>query len=397
MKILTTSIMDYDIVIVGSGPAGLSLATSLADSNLQVLILEKQGLEYIADPKPDGREIALTHTSQTILESLGVWNLINSENISTISSAKVLDEGEADILDFESKNQDKLGYLVSNYQIRAGLYEKVKNLKNVDIITECEVKSIKNTENDVIVNLRDKQVFAKLLVAADSRFSTLRRQAGINTQMRDFSKTMIVVNVAIETPHGGVALERFDYDKTIALLPMNGNKASFVLTVDNNTASRWLSLENDEFGKRVSELFDFEFGNMTQIGERHFYPLMGVFANSFVTKRFALLGDAAVGMHPVTAHGFNLGLKGADILATQIKKAAKNGIDIGDNYVLKRYEREHILLSKVIYFGTNIVIDIFTGKTPVKKFIRSSAIKVANFLPPVKKAIVHHLTSVKQI
>jgi ubiquinone biosynthesis UbiH/UbiF/VisC/COQ6 family hydroxylase len=389
--------MNYDIVIVGSGPAGLSLASSLAKTDLKVLILEKQSLENIENPKADGREIALTHTSKNILDSLGVWNLINPENISTITSAVVLDEGESETLDFNSKNLDKLGYLVSNYQIRKGLYEKVKNLKNVEIITETEVKSVKNLENEVIIDLNDRQITTKLLVAADSRFSTLRRQVGVNTQMRDFAKTMIVVNMHISKPHNGVALERFDYDKTIALLPMNGDKASFVLTVENKVASQWLSLSDEDFAKKTSELFNGEFGDMTQSGDRHSYPLMGVFANSFIATRFALLGDAAVGMHPVTAHGFNLGLKGADILATQIKNAHLNNIDIGDRYVLKRYENSHILLSKIIYFGTNIVIDIFTGKTKTKKFIRSSAIKIANFLPPVKKAIVHHLTSVKQV
>lgn len=389
--------MNCDIIIVGSGPAGLSLASSLEGSGLRVVILEKQSLDYIENPKPDGREIALTHTSQEILQNLGVWEFINPENISTITSAKVLDEGDSTSLDFVSNKQDKLGYLVSNYQIRKGLYEKVKNLENVEIITENEVKNLEKDEHGITVCLENQQINAKLLVAADSRFSSLRRKFSINTQMRDYGKTMFVVNMSIEHPHNGCAIERFDYDKTIALLPMRGNKASFVLTVENQTAQHWLSLSDEEFGKKASALFNFEFGNMAQIGERHFYPLMGVFANSFIAQRFALLGDAAVGMHPVTAHGFNLGLKGADILAKEIKNAHQHHIDIGDRYALKRYENNHIKLSKIIYFGTNIVIDIFTGNTPMKKFIRTSAIKVANFLPPVKKAIVHHLTSVTQV
>jgi ubiquinone biosynthesis UbiH/UbiF/VisC/COQ6 family hydroxylase len=389
--------MQYDIVIVGSGPAGLSLASSLADSGLSIVIIEKQPLEYIANPRPDGREIALTHTSKHILDKLAVWEHINSDNISHITSAKVLDEGDkTSTLDFTSQKLDTLGYLVSNYQIRSALYQKVKALENVEILVENEVTSIENLENEVIIHLQNAQLHAKLLVAADSRFSTLRKQVGINAMMRDFAKTMIVVNMSIEKPHNGVALERFDYDKTIALLPMKGNNASFVLTVENKVAEQWLNLNDDEFNTQVSQLFDDEFGVMSQIGERHPYPLVGVFANSFVAQRFALVGDAAVGMHPVTAHGFNLGLKGADILATQIRNAYNNGIDIGDNYVLKRYEKEHIALSRIIYFGTNIVIDIFTGNSDLKKFMRTSAIKVANFFPPVKKAITHHLTSVKQ-
>ena len=388
--------MQYDIVIVGSGPAGLSLANSLGDTSLKVLVLEKQNLDYIQNPKPDGREIALTHGSKDILQKLGVWELINKDNLSKITSASVLDEGSPNSLDFESNNLDELGYLVSNYQIRKCLYEKAKNLENITILTENEVKSVKNLENKILVQLNDSEISTKLVVAADSRFSNLRRQFGINTQMRNFAKTMIVTNMTISSPHNGCALERFDYDKTIALLPMVGLKASFVLTVDNNNAKKWLNMSFEEFGIATSELFGNDFGEMSQIGERHSYPLMGVIADSFVKKRFALLGDAAVGMHPVTAHGFNLGLKGADILAAEILNAHKHGIDIGDDYVLKRYQNSHIKLSKIIYFGTNIVIDIFTGNTKFKKFVRASAIKIANAIPPIKKAITHHLTSVRQ-
>ena len=388
--------MQYDIVIIGSGPAGLSLAASLSAINLQVLIIEKQKLEFIKNPQVDGREIALTHLSKNILTRLGVWELINQDNISAIKKAIVLDESSDKVLNFDSEKLDTLGFLVSNFEIRKALYQKVKSQKNITIITENEVKYVENLKNEVIINLFDTQISAKLLVAADSRFSAIRRQVGINTSMRDFAKTMIVTNMTINKPHNGLALERFDFDKTIALLPMSGDKASFVLTVDNITAKKWLELSNEEFGKQTTQIFNNEFGEMKIDGKRHSYPLVGVFANKFIAQRFALLGDAAVGMHPVTAHGFNLGLKGADILASEIVNAYNHKIDIGDNYVLSRYQSKHIKMSKIMYFGTNIVINIFTNDSKFLRPLRKFAINIVSSFPPIKKAITHHLTSISQ-
>lgn len=389
--------MKYDIVIVGAGPAGLSFASNFINSNLQILIVEKNNLDNISSAKPDGREIALTHLSKNILTKLGVWDLIDDNNISVIKSAIVLDASSDKPLNFNSKKLDELGYLVSNYQIRQALYNRIYKSDNITILTETTADNIDYSQHSAIVQLSTGETInTKLIIAADSRFSMLRRKIGISATMKDFAKTMMVVNVKLEKPHNGVALERFDYDKTVALLPMIGNNSSFILTVNNTTAELWKNMIESEFSKEVSVIFEQKFGAITQLGERHFYPLVGVHANKFIAKRFALLGDAAVGMHPVTAHGFNLGLKGSDILANAIKNATKVNADIGSNYILQKYQSQHIKLTKIMYFGTNIVIGLFTNEHKLLKPIRKLALKLARNLPPLKKAITHHLTSVRQ-
>jgi 2-polyprenyl-6-methoxyphenol hydroxylase-like FAD-dependent oxidoreductase len=135
---------------------------------------------------------------------------------------------------------------------------------------------------------------------------------------------------------------------------------------------------------------------MKQIGERHSYPLVGVYAQKFKATRFALVGDAAVGMHPVTAHGFNLGLKGQDLLSLAVKRAFDNGLDIGSDEVLSDYERKHINFSRLMYFGTNGIVALFTNDTSAVKQIRKLVLKFANSFPPIKSLISQQLTESKK-
>jgi 2-polyprenyl-6-methoxyphenol hydroxylase-like FAD-dependent oxidoreductase len=124
--------------------------------------------------------------------------------------------------------------------------------------------------------------------------------------------------------------------------------------------------------------------------------LVAVHAQTFIANRFALIGDAAVGMHPVTAHGFNLGLRGQDILATLIKEAHHHGQDIGSKSLLKLFEKKHINLTRIMFFGTNGIVALFTNDAPYIKQIRKLALKFAENFPPVKYLITHHLTEAKK-
>ena len=150
------------------------------------------------------------------------------------------------------------------------------------------------------------------------------------------------------------------------------------------------------FNQFVTDFFKAELGQMTQAGERHAYPLIGTHAQTFVAKRFALIGDASVGMHPVTAHGFNLGLRGQDILAQLVKEALTHGQDIGSDALLKLYEKKTINFTRLMFFGTNGVVALFTNDAPVLKQVRKFVLKFADKFPPIKYLISHHLTESKQ-
>ena len=356
--------MDYDIVIIGGGPAGLSFACSMAGLSLNILLVEKSSLQSISKPKPDGREIALTHHSRKILIKLGVWALIDEAKVSPLKEAKVFDGDSDSLLNFDAKKSaiEALGYLVPNHLIRAALFERVSQAENVTILNELMVDGVITTNRGAEVSLSNgKTIKSKLVVAADSRFSEIRRKMGIPSVMKDFSKVMITTRMSHEKSHNHIALECFNYGHTLALLPLNGNVSSVVLTVPTDRLDEMLDLDEEKFNEMASDGFGGKLGQMKQIGDRHSYPLVGVYAQKFRATRFALIGDAAVGMHPVTAHGFNLGLRGQDLLSLSISRALNNGLDIGADAVLKEFERKQINLSRLMYFGTNGIVSLFTN------------------------------------
>ncbi len=391
--------MDYDIVVIGGGPAGLSFACSMAGLDLNVLLVEKSTLESISKPKPDGREIALTHHSRKILIKLGVWALIDEAEVSLLKEAKVFDGDSDALLNFDAKKSaiEALGYLVPNHLIRAALFQQASQTENVTILNELMVDGVSTTSLGAEVSLSNgKTIRSKLVVAADSRFSEIRRKMGIPSVMKDFSKVMITTRMSHEKGHNHIALECFNYGHTLALLPLNGNVSSVVLTVPTDKLDDMLNLDEKKFNEMASDGFNGKLGQMKQIGERHSYPLVGIHAQKFRATRFALIGDAAVGMHPVTAHGFNLGLRGQDLLSLSIIRALKNGLDIGADAVLKEFERKQINLSRLMYFGTNGIVSLFTNDDLVMKQLRKLVLKFAERFPPVKSLITQHLTESKK-
>jgi len=390
---------NYDVIIVGAGPAGLSFACSLINLNLQVMVVERLPLSSISNPKPDGRETALTHNSLKILQRLGVWDLIDQTKVSPLREAKVFDGDSDSLLNFVAKKSsiDALGYLVPNDLIRLALYQKASLSDSLSIISDLSVESVETSYFGGKVTLSDGQILnSKLIVAADSRFSEIRRKMGIESTMKDFSKVMIITRVSHEKDHNQIALERFNYGHTLALLPLNGNISSVVLTVPTDEADEMLNMDNEKFCKFASDGFNGSLGKMKQIGERFSYPLVGVYAKKFRSTRFALIGDAAVGMHPVTAHGFNLGLRGQDILSKSISKALNAGKDIGSVEVLREFENKQIHLSRLMYFGTNGVVSLFTNDDEKAKQIRKLVLKFADRFPPIKSLITKHLTESKK-
>jgi len=358
----------YDIVIIGGGPAGLSFACSMIGADVKVLVVEKSNIDAIANPQADGREIALTHLSLKILKKLGVWDLINQAEVAPLREAKVFDGDSPSLLNFKSDDSsiEALGYLVPNYQVRQALYQRVQQADNITLMTEAMVDNVEYLEDHSAVLFADgTTINAKLVIAADSRFSSIRRKMGIPALMKDFSKVMIVTKMEHENTHNNIALECFDYGQTLALLPMVGNASSVVLTVTTDKSQAMLDMSETDFNAKITKDFRGELGQMTQSGERHSYPLVAVHAQTFIANRFALIGDAAVGMHPVTAHGFNLGLRGQDILATLIKEACAHGQDIGSASLLKLFEKKHINLTRLMFFGTNGIVALFTNDAPV--------------------------------
>lgn len=388
-----------DVVIVGAGPAGLSLACALADAGMSVRVLEQQPLAALETPAEDGREIALTHRSRRLMARLGLWEELPPDAIAPLREARVLDGVRTQALRFAAPafSTEPLGWLVPNHLIRASALAAVRRRTGVRLQCEARVVALDLGRDRAGVTLADgRHCDAALVVAADSRFSQTRRLAGIGASMRDFGRSIVVARMAHSLPNDGIAWECFGYGNTLALLPMNGDRSSVVVTVPSHAAPEWLAMPEAEFAARIETQTGARLGAMRLVGARHHYPLVGAYAHKFAAHRFALIGDAAVGMHPVTAHGWNLGLYGVETLARELEAALDGGRDIGGRAPLHAFEREHRLATRPIYLGTNALVSLFTDERAPAKLLRRAVLDTAGHLPVfsslVKSLVTRQLT-----
>ncbi|WDJ83868.1 5-demethoxyubiquinol-8 5-hydroxylase UbiM [Xanthomonas campestris] len=384
-----------DIAVIGAGPVGLAFARTLAGSGLSVTLIDQQSREHLANPAFDGREIALTHASRALLETGGLWQHVPPDAISPLRDARVMDGHSPFALTFASaaRHAGDLGWLVPNHLIRRAAWQAVQAQPGLEIRCGHRVRGLQHTPTRVWVELADgARLSARLLVAADSRFSSTRRLLGIGAQLRDFGKTMLVCRMRHAVPHHHAAWEWFGYGKTLALLPLQGNRAGAVLTLPPRQVEALLAMDARAFGAAVTDAFEHRLGPMQQDGSRHAYPLIATYAQQFSGERAALIGDAAVGMHPVTAHGFNFGLQSQARLAERVLAAAARGGDIGAAAVVQGYARAHRLATRPLYEATNALAALYTDDRAPARLLRRGALRAANAVAPFKQAIAAHLT-----
>ncbi len=388
----------YDIVIIGAGPAGLCCACTLEPLGLKTLVLEQQPETAIAQPGPDGRDIALTHGSRAALQELGLWQSLPEKEISPIREARVLDGESPFFMQFreEKAPEGTLGWLVPNHLIRKAAYDAMKKCRHAVLRAGISVKAVQTDVDQAQVVLETGAVItAKLVVAADSRFSAARTRMGIPADVRDFGRSVIVCRMAHEKDHQQTAFECFHYGRTLAVLPLNGNESSIVITLPTRDLDRVKNMDPAAFAEEIAGKFGHRLGRMRLVSERYSYPLAAVYADRFHAVRFALVGDAAVGMHPVTAHGFNFGLSGAITLAQEIGRAAELGLDIGAKSVLENYNRKHRRKTRPLYLATNTLVALYTNDRPVARLARAAVLRLGQGLLPARKFISGRLTDKK--
>jgi ubiquinone biosynthesis UbiH/UbiF/VisC/COQ6 family hydroxylase len=386
---METETIAADVLIVGAGPAGLALACALADAGLQVQLLEQAPRTSLDAPAEDGREIAITHRARRIMEALGLWARLPAEEIAPLREARVLDGEAPQALHFEADaGAEALGWLVPNHRIREAALAAALARPGVRLLCDARVTALQLAAEAAGVTLADgRRYAAPLVVAADSRLSNTRKLAGIGASMHDFGRSVVVGRIAHEREHDGIAWECFRYGNTLALLPMTGRRSSAVVTLPSDRVPEWMALADDAFAARIESQAQGRLGAVHAAGPRHLYPLLGVYARHFVAPRFALIGDAAVGMHPVTAHGWNFGLYGVEVLARELRAARGAGRDVGAVEVLARYESEHRRTTLPVYLATNSLVTLFTDERALPKLARRAVLDLAERVPPVSLVV----------
>ena len=306
--------------------------------------------------------------------------------------ARVLDGNDREGLMFRSGEvgRSQLGWLLSNQAIRRAAFAEVAELSDVQCFTGAAVSAAQSAGAGVDVVLDSGETLcAGMLVAAHSRFSRLRRDAGISAGMHDFGKTMLVCRMRHELPHQQTAWEWFACGHTLALLPLHdAHTSSAVPTLPPQQMRTLLARDDAAFGVDMTARFQHRLGEMRVAGPRCAYPLLGVYARHFVANRFAVIGDAAVGMHPVTAHGFNFGLLGQETLAREMLAAQQAGKPIWDPQARRRYTREHRRATYPLYLATRMLAA--DDRRPARA-VRKLALRVGARLRPFRRGVIANL------
>jgi ubiquinone biosynthesis UbiH/UbiF/VisC/COQ6 family hydroxylase len=339
------------------------------------------------------------------MQDMGLWDLIPSADIAPLVDAKVIDgpSSFSMVIGHELGGRSELGWLVSNHLIRQAAWQGVQQAipahADITIMTGEKVTAVHTDANQGSVTLASGSTLtAKLLVAADSRFSTTRRMMGIAAHMHDFGKNMLVCAMTFEQPHEFAAWEWFGYGQTLALLPMNphpvsgAHRASAVITLPSREIEALMQMEPGAFNAAVTQRFANRLGAMQLVSTRHNYPLVAVFPQRLVAQRFATVGDAAVGMHPVTAHGFNFALLSVEALTNEIATALHTKADIGSTSLLQRYESRQKRATLPLFWMTRLIVEIYTRDTAPAKVLRKLLLRVSDKLIPFKRSIAHSLS-----
>jgi len=380
---------DYDIVIIGAGMVGASLACALAPSGLRVAIIESVTLSNTKQPSYDDRGITLSPSSKRILEYIGVWQQVQSTT-TPIKKIHVSEQGRFGFthLDASETGNAELGHVVVARSLGQALHKQMSEFDNVELICPAELKNFQRTDSGLTLEIsrsdNTETLSTGLLVGADGSRSLVRRLAGINTKERDFKQTAIVANITTQKPNRSTAYERFTPHGPVALLPIDKNRSVLVLTISKDNAERYLTMSDRQYIKVIETEFGRRLGKIEQIGQRRSYPIVFIEAIEQYQEQLILLGNAAHTIHPNAAQGFNLGLRDVAGLAECIFAGIEKGLGIEDVSILENYIKLRFSDQQRVIRFTNGLASSFYNQLPLLGSARNLAMLLVDSIPDLK-------------
>lgn len=381
----------FEVVVVGGGMVGLSLALGLAGAGVPVALIERAKLSDMAAATFDGRGSAVAAGSQRILDGLGLWDGLADE-AEPILEIRVADGTSPLFMHYDHKEigDGPLGWIVENAVTRRAL-AAAAGKSSLQVYDGAELAECNFGDDAAVLDLADgRQITARLVVAADGRNSPLREAAGIDAVRWRYPQTGIVCAVHHELPHNGIAQEHFLPAGPFAILPMTQNRSSIVWTERNHLAPDILALDDDAFAAELGERFGSFLGKIEVGPTRWSYPLSVVHAKRYIAPRLALAGDAAHAIHPIAGQGFNIGLRDVAALAEVIIDTLRLGLDPGTMTALERYERWRKPDNMMMIGVTDILNRLFSNDIAPVRIAREVGLAAVDRATPLKKLFMRH-------
>ena len=383
----------YDVLIVGGGMVGATLACALGGTDLTVAVIEnRMPKPFDTDQEHDLRVSALSIASQNILEMVGAWQGITSRRACPYMRLKTWEADEehaATEFNAAEGGFSHLGHIVENRVIQLALLERMKSFDNVTLICPAETDSIDYVPGSSIVRLKDgREIIGRLLVAADGGESRVRQAAGIGVTKWDYEQHALVASVVTDYPQQDITWQQFTPTGPLAFLPLDGPHASLVWYNTPDNVKRLMDKSDDQFMHELVNTFPACLGRIDSLQGRASFPLRRQHAQHYVREGIALVGDAAHMIHPLAGQGVNIGLLDAAALAETLLVAARTGEDIAELEVLADYEkarRQHNLLMMQVM---DSFYRMFSNDIPPLKLLRNIGLGLAERLGPAKGKVM---------
>lgn len=378
----------HDVLVIGGGLNGLSQALALAFYGVNVGLVEAKPFKELHDPKGDQRTTAVAACGVRFYDRLGVWEAMKP-HAGPIDDIRICDSFSPINIHYskEAVGGAPMGYILDNCVLRQTMLDAFETYDNATVYNPVSYQAIKQESNFVEVSLSTGEtVKAKLLLAADGKFSNLRRVMGIPTKDISYNQTAITCNIKHSKPHGSVALERFMPSGPFAVLPMQDqHQSSIVWTVETETAPHFMGLDEDAFIDELEKRAGFDWlGNISLSTNPRGYPLILIHARSLTSSRFALVGDAGHSIHPIAGQGFNLGLRDIAVMTELVLEFQKNGLDIGSAALLKKYADLRKPDHSRMIAATHQLNLLFSNNHIITRAVRKLGMGTVDRLPKVK-------------
>ncbi len=377
---------DYDLLIVGGGLVGASLALALSGRGLRLALVDAHVPGDPGQASYDDRGIALAYGSRRIFEGIGLWPAI-APQAEPICDIHVSDRGHFGFTRLSAKEEDvpALGYVVTARQLGSVLLGALRDCADVDWIAPAEVVAIAADEFSAHVTIEQEDqrrvLRSALLVGADGGRSFVREQLGLPIRQWRYGQSAIVTNVTPQRPHRNVAYERFTDSGPVALLPMSEGRCAVVWTVRDEQVEEIMALDDAAFVQAFQARFGHRLGRFERVGRRASYPLQLLRVRESVRPRTVIIGNAAHTLHPIAGQGFNLGLRDVAALVEEVLRAHADGRDPGSMQVLRAYESWRHDEQRKVAIGTDGLARLFSNPLAPLRVGRNLGLLAMDLLP----------------